>query len=86
MAFTDDTDHDDDVNSVDTSTKSHTTDGGNQTADAPQPIAHQKTVLVNRSKWVVYLVILVSSIVAGILTHHFVKQAEKRWYEDEVRS
>ena len=45
-----------------------------------------ETQLVKRSKWIVYLVIACSATVAGCLTFYFVKQSEKRWYEDEVRT
>ena len=47
-------------------------------------IAYNNTLLVNRSKWIVYLVILISATVAGGLTYHYVNEANKRWYEDEV--
>ena len=48
-------------------------------------IDHDETRMVNRSKIIVYLVILLSAAVAGTLTYLFVKEEEKRWYEDEVR-
>ena len=47
-------------------------------------IGKGETMMVNRSKWIVYLVIALSAMVAGILTYYFVKESEKRWYEDEV--
>ncbi|CAB9503839.1 Receptor-type guanylate cyclase gcy [Seminavis robusta] len=63
-----------------------THDGGEDAEEKSQEnamIGQGETMMVNRSKWIVYLVIALSAMVAGILTFYFVQESEKRWYEDE---
>ncbi|KAL3918421.1 MAG: hypothetical protein SGILL_004243 [Bacillariaceae sp.] len=48
-----------------------------------EQLAQKETRLVNRSKWLVYLVILLSAALVGSLTYFFMEKEEKVWYQDE---
>lgn len=49
-------------------------------------IGSRENRLVNRSKLLMYSVLLLSATIVGGVTYWFMEGEEQRWYEDEVSS
>ena len=53
--------------------------------DSEEKLAEKETVLVNRSKVAVVLVVMLAAAATGVATFKFMETEERQWYEDEVR-
>lgn len=57
-----------------------------QDEDSPgfdEALHNRETVLVNRSKLVVYIFLLVAATAVGVITYVFLEKEEQKWYDDE---